>query len=592
MIAEPSSTRREGLPALLCGLAAAAVYLPALTAGFTSDDFLIVSRLQEMRGLERALDYFTVAFYDYYRPVAFVSHAIDWTMWQGRAGGFHLTNVVLHAMNTVLVYGLARRMLRMPGAAVAALLFGLHPASHEAVYWIAARFDLLATFFGLLALWCYAREERWAVPAGAAAFTLALLSKESAVSIPLMAASYDVFVRRLDAGRTAKRLAPLLLVLGAYALLRSQAAGLDAAGGANRLAKLVMFGVGVAAVLYLAFKGRGAGSGGRGATGRIPWTTATGAAAAAGLILGAGAVLTPASGWISEKLAFVGYLAFHLVTPIVAPAPPPYFLDPGTPVYWAAGLAACVAIVWLALAAAPFIARSPAAQTAIAFTVAALIPVSTLTGGARYFYLATVGASLLAGLAVSNVRLSWSVAVRVALAIWLLVSGAQILTIGRAWRWASDMSAGAAVAVAPQMAPCGSRDVVLLTAPVGIAGVFSNLNDEAFTTQLSCGPAAFRALARVVREDVRVEVSVAADAITWRIPDYRGNVVVSRDLRSFDRPLRTSRTIALDTPLGRLESHPEGAAQVFTLAPNAAAKRAVLAYYSEGQVRLLPRTIE
>jgi len=133
---------------------------------------------------------------------------------------------------------------------------------------------------------------------------------------------------------------------------------------------------------------------------------------------------------------------------------------------------------------------------------------------------------------------------------------------------------------------------VLLTAPVGIAGVYSNLNDEAFTTQLACPPASFRAVARVVREDARVDVSVGADAITWRIPDYRGNVVVSRDLRSFDRPLRATRTIALDTPLGRLESHAEGTTQVFTLTPNAAARKAVFAYYSEGHVRLLPRAVE
>src|SRR6187401_3838869 len=105
-------------------LIAAAVYVPALFTGFNADDYLILWRVKAIEGLGDPLGYFKFAFYEYFRPLGFLSYALDWRVWHLDAFGFHLTNIALHCANSFLVYGLARRLLRTPGvAAVAALLF-------------------------------------------------------------------------------------------------------------------------------------------------------------------------------------------------------------------------------------------------------------------------------------------------------------------------------------------------------------------------------------------------------------------------------------------------------------------------------------
>ncbi len=73
--------------------------------------------------------------------------------------GHHLTSVLLHAVNTVLVFLLLRQLTGSDcgGAVLVAALFGLHPLHVESVAWVAERKDVLSTFFGLLALLFYVR---------------------------------------------------------------------------------------------------------------------------------------------------------------------------------------------------------------------------------------------------------------------------------------------------------------------------------------------------------------------------------------------------------------------------------------------------
>src|SRR5690606_4814972 len=84
---------------------------------------------------------------------------------------FHLTNLVLHIINTGLVFLLLRQFTRSSiWPALLALLFALHPAQVESVAWITQRMTLLAGMFSLLATLCYVRyarsgHMRWMVPA-------------------------------------------------------------------------------------------------------------------------------------------------------------------------------------------------------------------------------------------------------------------------------------------------------------------------------------------------------------------------------------------------------------------------------------------
>ena len=130
-----------------------AIYLPALGTGFVGDDFMILHRLRALAGTADALRFFRGEFFEYYRPLGFLSHAVDWAIAGQDSRQFHLTNILLHTINAVLVFligkALAPRTLVGP---VAALLFALHASNTEAVVWMSARFDLLATCFGLAAI--------------------------------------------------------------------------------------------------------------------------------------------------------------------------------------------------------------------------------------------------------------------------------------------------------------------------------------------------------------------------------------------------------------------------------------------------------
>src|SRR5581483_2457031 len=125
-------TRRDAGIAAVVAIASIAVNLRALKFGFLSDDFLILSQIKKVGGLARWSEYFHLSFYDYYRPLVFLSDAVDWRQWGLWAGGFHLTNIVLHALNAALVFLLARRLdASRPAAGVAAAFFAMHPTDDE-----------------------------------------------------------------------------------------------------------------------------------------------------------------------------------------------------------------------------------------------------------------------------------------------------------------------------------------------------------------------------------------------------------------------------------------------------------------------------
>jgi tetratricopeptide (TPR) repeat protein len=93
-----------------------------------------------------------------WHPVTMLSHMLDCQLYGLRPGGHHLTNLLFHVANTLLLFLLLRNMtgaLWRSGAVAA--LFALHPLHVESVAWVAERKDVLSTFFFLLTLWAYAR---------------------------------------------------------------------------------------------------------------------------------------------------------------------------------------------------------------------------------------------------------------------------------------------------------------------------------------------------------------------------------------------------------------------------------------------------
>jgi len=170
-------------------VAAAGPYLRALTIGFLSDDYGLAYAAQEAEGPLDAMG--SGAFVTFYRPVTMLVWWLGERLWSGAPLGYHLLSVLLHAVNAILVYALARRVTGSSYAALfAGLLFAVHPIHVEPVTWPCCSSDLLCGGFALgslLLLEVYLGRDsppRGALPGALIAFLLALLSKEAALALP------------------------------------------------------------------------------------------------------------------------------------------------------------------------------------------------------------------------------------------------------------------------------------------------------------------------------------------------------------------------------------------------------------------------
>ncbi|MCH7989123.1 MAG: tetratricopeptide repeat protein [Planctomycetes bacterium] len=136
-----------------------------------------------------------------WHPLTWLSLMLDADLFDDDAGGFHLTSVLFHTANVLLLYALLRQMTgdHWKSGFVAAL-FAVHPMHVESVAWISERKDVLSTFFGLIALWAYARYaqrpgRKWYLIA-LAAFVLSLLSKQMLVTLPFVLLLLDYWPLR------------------------------------------------------------------------------------------------------------------------------------------------------------------------------------------------------------------------------------------------------------------------------------------------------------------------------------------------------------------------------------------------------------
>jgi protein O-mannosyl-transferase len=202
------------------------VYLASLRNDFVNwDDDVYVYENPFIRSLDMQLlkSAFAGFYASYWCPLTWLSHAVDYAIWGLNPLGHHLTNNILHALNTFLVVLLVMKLMAvlkktaehnaqsqpvlndstiLITGAVTGLLFGLHPLHVESVAWVAERKDLLCAFFFLLTIityTAYASESNISVSPNAGSryfnkkylfavgfFILSLLSKPMAVSLPIV----------------------------------------------------------------------------------------------------------------------------------------------------------------------------------------------------------------------------------------------------------------------------------------------------------------------------------------------------------------------------------------------------------------------
>jgi tetratricopeptide (TPR) repeat protein len=124
-------------------------------------------------------------------PLTWLSLMLDTDLYGVRPGGYHVTNVLLHTANAVLLFlALFSATQNRGRSAFVAALFALHPLHVESVAWIAERKDVLSTLFGLLSLLAYVRYARgaawWCLGASFLFFVCSLMSKQTLVTLPFV----------------------------------------------------------------------------------------------------------------------------------------------------------------------------------------------------------------------------------------------------------------------------------------------------------------------------------------------------------------------------------------------------------------------
>jgi protein O-mannosyl-transferase len=171
-----------------------------------------------------------------YRPITTASFALDWGLWDGEPGGFHLVNVLLHVAVSLAVFFLLRRWTGPIPALAGASVFAVHPLHVEAVANVVGRAELLGALAVLLACLLYLRKDDSEAGRAlrlvgiSALYGIGLGSKEMAVTLPGILALLTFADHGLATGvRRLRRDAPLFIsltaVLGGYLLVRHSVLG-------------------------------------------------------------------------------------------------------------------------------------------------------------------------------------------------------------------------------------------------------------------------------------------------------------------------------------------------------------------------------
>jgi len=233
-----SANDREVLNCLALFLLAFLAYANTLVGSFVYDDnYQVVENpyAHSFRYLPKIFSTSVWSFQgaqgqtNYFRPMMTFGYLLFYQIAGPLTFSFHLANIVLHALIVPLVFFILRRLSGERIALVAAGLFALHPIHTESVAWIAGVTDLELAFFYLLAFLLYLRLEDPDSGFGTriamcASFALALLSKEQAITLPVLATLFEHFFRKdrelISTRQKFSRYAPLWGTVALYLVLR------------------------------------------------------------------------------------------------------------------------------------------------------------------------------------------------------------------------------------------------------------------------------------------------------------------------------------------------------------------------------------
>ena len=241
-----NDSRRETMQVFFLLSLAIATYANSLLNGFIYDDIQQILENPYVHSFRHVRAIFTTSVWSfqgaegilsYYRPLMTFGYMICWRLFGSLPLGYHMVSVVMNGAIVLLVFFVARRLFHDDVLSlIAATIFALHPVHTESVAWVAGVTDLELTLFYLLTFWLFLDMPRVGRPGlwvrrilMAASFGLALLSKEQAATLPVLATLYEHFYRddRRESTLRQKvsRYGLLWALLGVYILVRSRLLG-------------------------------------------------------------------------------------------------------------------------------------------------------------------------------------------------------------------------------------------------------------------------------------------------------------------------------------------------------------------------------
>ncbi len=236
----------------------AGIYIKTINGEFVSDDIYQVLQnpwIRDFSHLKEILFSSVWSFIPegsgskYYRPVMYLFYILGYQLSGSEPWGYHLIKILLHSASTIALFFLTIRILESASlkkvvgekayglstatAFFAALLFATHPVNSEAVAWVAALPELSFTLFCLLSFYFYT-VRRYMLTA--LFFFLSLMSKETAIVLPLLLLAYNIsfgsgFIGTVSTDKITKRYLPLCVAFALYLVLRFIAMGEVAPAG-------------------------------------------------------------------------------------------------------------------------------------------------------------------------------------------------------------------------------------------------------------------------------------------------------------------------------------------------------------------------
>jgi protein O-mannosyl-transferase len=218
-------------------------YFPSINGGFILDDDIYVTHNRIINASDGLYRFWcTTETIDFW-PVSNTTLWMDWRLWRTNSTGYHVTNLILHIVESLLIWIILRK-LSIPGAFLAAVIFAVHPVNVESVAWIAQRKNTTSMLFFLLSILWYLKAVRWvwdgkqraghfSDPVGIGqwttgdwkwywlsltAFALGMLSKGSVLILPAVLLGVVWWLRPLTK-RDLLRTAPFFLVAVSLAVV-------------------------------------------------------------------------------------------------------------------------------------------------------------------------------------------------------------------------------------------------------------------------------------------------------------------------------------------------------------------------------------